>query len=129
MAVEAALELSGLCVLGDPVELQQVLLNLLLNAGEATRELASERRRVMVRSSTARLDDRAWVTVAVEDAGVGIALDDVQRLFSAFYTTKPGGLGMGLSIVRSIVERHGGRIWATPNPVHGATFQFSLPLV
>ena len=129
VAVEAALELSGLRVMGDPVELQQVLLNLLLNAGEAARELAPVRRRVVVRSSTARLDDRAWVTVAVEDAGVGISLDDVQRLFSAFYTTKPGGLGMGLSIVRSIVERHGGRIWATPNPVHGATFQFSLPLV
>ncbi len=128
ITVDTALELSRLQVMGDPVELQQVLLNLLLNAGEAARDLDVERRRVVVRSSSALLDGRTWVTLAVEDAGVGIAPDDVQRLFSAFYTTKPGGLGMGLSIVRSIVERHGGRIWATPNPVHGATFQFSLPL-
>jgi PAS domain S-box-containing protein len=129
IVVDTALELSGLEVMGDPVELQQVLLNLLLNAGEAARELDAERRRVVVRSSTALRDGRSWVTLAVEDAGVGIATGDVQLLFSAFYTTKPGGLGMGLSIVRSIVERHGGRIWATPNPVFGATFQFSLPLV
>jgi PAS domain S-box-containing protein len=129
VSVEAALELSGAMVLGDPVELQQVLLNLLLNAGEAARDLAPDGRRVVVvRSSIAELDGRSWVTIAVEDAGTGFDPDDVERLFSAFYTTKPGGLGMGLSIVRSIVERHGGRIWASRNAVHGATFQFSLPL-
>jgi signal transduction histidine kinase len=63
----------------------------------------------------------------VEDAGVGFREQDEARLFEAFYTTKPSGLGMGLSISRSIIERHGGRLWATPNPDHGATFHFALP--
>ena len=67
------------------------------------------------------------VVLAVEDAGVGFREQDEARLFEAFYTTKPSGLGMGLSISRSIIERHGGRLWATPNPDHGATFHFALP--
>jgi signal transduction histidine kinase len=65
----------------------------------------------------------------VEDAGVGFREQDETRLFEAFYTTKPSGLGMGLSISRSIIERHGGRLWATPNPDHGATFHFALPAI
>jgi signal transduction histidine kinase len=67
------------------------------------------------------------VLVAVEDAGVGIDVTKAARLFDAFFTTKPGGMGMGLSISRSIIERHGGRLWATPNPTHGTTFHFTLP--
>ena len=68
------------------------------------------------------------VTVAVHDTGVGVAAGDVDRLFSAFFTTKPGGMGMGLSISRSIIEAHGGRLWATANTPHGAIFRLSLPL-
>ena len=114
-------------VLGDRIQLQQVLLNLLMNAAEAMRETPPERRRVVVRSTVESRDDGAWAVLAVEDAGVGFREQDEARLFEAFYTTKPSGLGMGLSISRSIIERHGGRLWATPNPDHGATFHFALP--
>ncbi|HEX2481291.1 MAG TPA: ATP-binding protein, partial [Methylomirabilota bacterium] len=71
--------------------------------------------------------DAAEVLVMVEDAGVGIDPTTADRLFAAFYTTKPGGMGMGLSISRSILEAHGGRIWAAANPTHGATFHLALP--
>ena len=114
-------------VLGDRIQLQQVLLNLLMNAAEAMRETPPERRRVVVRSTVECRDDGTWAVLAVEDAGVGFREQDEARLFEAFYTTKPSGLGMGLSISRSIIERHGGRLWATPNPDHGATFHFALP--
>jgi PAS domain S-box-containing protein len=114
-------------VMGDAVELQQVLLNLLLNASEAARELEPERRRVVVRSWIEQRDDGPWALVSVEDAGVGIDPSELERVFAAFYTTKPGGLGMGLSIIRSIIDRHGGRLWAESNAAHGATFSFSLP--
>ena len=67
------------------------------------------------------------MVVAVQDAGVGIDPGNVDQLFRAFFTTKPSGMGMGLSISRSIIETHGGRFWATPNPDHGATFHFALP--
>jgi len=67
------------------------------------------------------------VLVAVQDAGVGIDPNNADKLLSAFFTTKPGGMGMGLSISRSIIDAHGGRLWATPNPDHGATFHFALP--
>jgi signal transduction histidine kinase len=116
-------------VLGDRIQLQQVLLNLLVNAAEAMRETPPERRHVVVRSTTEHRDDGAWAVLTVEDAGVGFREQDETRLFEAFYTTKPSGLGMGLSISRSIIERHGGRLWATPNPDHGATFHFALPAI
>ena len=114
-------------VIGDRIQLQQVLLNLLVNAAEAMRETQPERRRVVVRSSVEYRDDEVWAVLAVQDAGVGFSELEESRLFEAFYTTKPSGLGMGLSISRSIIERHGGRLWATPNPDHGATFHFALP--
>ena len=114
-------------VMGDRVQLQQVLLNLLMNAAEAMREVLPERRRLVVRSTVEHRDDGPWAVVAVEDAGVGFGQDAGPRLFDAFYTTKPGGLGMGLSISRSIVDAHAGRLWATANPGHGATFHFALP--
>jgi signal transduction histidine kinase len=114
-------------VLGDRIQLQQVVLNLLTNAIEAMREIADRRRELVI--STRRYDGGpdAGVRVAVEDAGVGFAWTSVDQLFEALYTTKPDGLGMGLSISRSIIRSHGGRLWGTPNAGHGATFQFVLP--
>src|SRR3989441_3126191 len=114
-------------VMGDGVQLQQVLLNLLLNAAEAVRTVPPERRRLLVRSAVEQRDARAWAVVAVEDAGVGFREEQAARLFEAFYTTKSGGLGMGLSISRSIMDGHRGRLWATANRGHGATFHFALP--
>ena len=114
-------------VLGDQIQLQQVLINLLVNAGEAMREVPPERRRLVVRAERAAIDGHAWAVVTVEDGGVGFREPDAERLFDAFYTTKPGGLGMGLSISRSIVEAHDGRLWATANPEYGATFHLALP--
>jgi C4-dicarboxylate-specific signal transduction histidine kinase len=114
-------------VIGDRVQLQQVLLNVLLNAAEAVREVPPERRRLVVRSTLEQREDGPWAVVAVEDAGVGFREVEAARLFEAFYTTKPGGLGMGLSISRSIMDGHRGRLWATANPDHGATFHFALP--
>jgi PAS domain S-box-containing protein len=114
-------------VMGDRIQLQQVLLNLLLNAAEAIREVPPERRRMIVRATADYRDDGPWAIVAVEDAGVGFGEAEAPRLFEAFYTTKPGGLGMGLSISRSIIDSHRGRLWATANPDHGATFHFALP--
>jgi len=114
-------------VAGDRIQLQQVLLNLILNAAEALREVPPERRRLVVRSTFERREGGPGVIVAVEDAGVGFGEAAASRLFEAFYTTKPGGLGMGLSISRSIIDSHRGRLWATANPDHGATFHLALP--
>jgi PAS domain S-box-containing protein len=114
-------------VVGDRIQLQQVLLNLLMNAAEAMREVPPARRRIVVRAATDYRDDGPWAIAAVEDAGVGFGEAEAPRLFDAFYTTKPGGLGMGLSISRSIIDRHRGQLWATPNPNHGATFHLALP--
>jgi len=114
-------------VRGDRIQLQQVLLNLLVNAVEASREVPPERRRLIVHSTVEYRDDESWAVVRVEDGGVGFREPEAARLFEAFYTTKPGGLGMGLSISRSIIEAHGGRLWATANADHGATFHFALP--
>jgi two-component system sensor kinase FixL len=114
-------------VRGDRIQLQQVLINLLVNAAEAMREVPVERRRLDVRAARELVDDRPCAVVTVEDRGVGLGGLEPDRLFDAFYTTKPGGLGMGLSISRSIVEGHGGRLWATANPDHGATFHLALP--
>jgi C4-dicarboxylate-specific signal transduction histidine kinase len=110
-------------VLGDRVQLQQVLINLVMNGIEAMASVADRPRELVIRSG----HEGDQVLVAVEDAGVGIDPNSVNELFSAFFTTKPGGMGMGLSISRSIVEAHGGRLWATPNATHGATFHFALP--
>ena len=111
-------------VLGDRVQLQQVLINLVMNGMEALAGIEDRPRELVIRSRPPKGDQ---VLVAVEDAGVGIDPDSVTQLFDAFFTTKPGGMGMGLSISRSIIEGHGGRLWATPNATHGATFHFALP--
>ena len=112
-------------VRGDRVQLQQVVLNLILNAIEATREIEGRARQVLIASRVERGND---VHIEVRDSGVGLALESRSRVFEAFYTTKQSGLGMGLSISKSIVEAHGGRISATPNSPHGAIFSFRLPL-
>jgi signal transduction histidine kinase len=110
-------------VLGDRVELQQVIINLVMNGMEAMSSVANGKRDLMIRSQQ-NVDE---VLVAVEDSGVGIAPENVDRLFNSFYTTKPSGMGMGLSICRSIIEAHGGKLWAASNSGPGATFQFTLP--
>jgi PAS domain S-box-containing protein len=111
-------------VLADRVQLQQVLINLVMNGIEAMASIDGRSRELVIRSQPG---DDDHVVVAVQDAGVGIDAQKTDQLFSAFYTTKPDGMGMGLSISRSIIGAHGGRLWATPNPDHGATFHFALP--
>jgi PAS domain S-box-containing protein len=111
-------------VQGDRVQLQQVILNLVLNAMEAMGEAGVEARELVV--STAKTDT-GGILVAVRDLGPGLDAVAVDRLFDAFFTTKPAGMGMGLSICRSIVEAHGGRLWAEPNSPRGAVFSFEIP--
>jgi signal transduction histidine kinase len=111
-------------VLGDRIQLQQVLLNLLLNGMEAMRTVTDRPRTLIVRSQP---EETAAIRVAVEDAGTGIDPQDLERIFTAFFTTKPAGLGMGLPISRSIIEAHGGQLWAAPNLGLGVTVQFTLP--
>jgi PAS domain S-box-containing protein len=109
---------------GDRVELQQVILNLIINAVEAMSGAGEGSRELLISTGKAGSDG---VSVAVRDSGSGLAPASFEHLFEAFYTTKPGGLGMGLSICRSIIEAHGGRLWATANLPQGAVFQFTVP--
>jgi PAS domain S-box-containing protein len=110
-------------VLGDRVQLQQVILNLLLNAADAMSGVDDRPRQVVV--GTERLDDQS-VSVTVRDVGVGLDAQSAEKLFEAFYTTKSDGMGIGLSISRSIIENHGGRLWAQPNDGPGVTFAFTV---
>ena len=110
-------------VQGDRVELQQVILNLILNAVEAMSEMSEGSRELLITTGKTESDD---VLVAVRDSGPGLAPDAFERLFEGFYTTKPSGMGLGLSICRSILEGHGGRLWATANSPRGAVFQVTL---
>src|ERR1700686_1904523 len=112
-------------ILGDRVQLQQVMINLVMNGIEAMQSVTDRPRELVIRSAQ---DETEEGLVSVTDCGVGIATEDVDRLFNPFFTTKSSGMGMGLSICRSIVEGHGGRLWATANIPHGATFQFALPV-
>jgi signal transduction histidine kinase len=106
------------------VQLQQVMLNLVMNAVEAMNTTGNGSRELLISTRKTQPD---VVVVAVRDSGPGLATATIERLFDAFYTTKPGGLGLGLSICRSIIETHGGRLSAKDNVPHGATFEFSLP--
>ncbi|HET9713258.1 MAG TPA: ATP-binding protein, partial [Pyrinomonadaceae bacterium] len=108
------------CVSADRVLLQQVLMNLMLNGMEAMSERGGDLK-ISTRS------EGGTVMVSVNDRGVGIPADKMEEIFNAFVTTKPGGTGMGLAISRTIIESHGGRLWATVNPERGATFHFTLP--
>jgi C4-dicarboxylate-specific signal transduction histidine kinase len=112
-------------ILGDKVQLQQVVLNLIMNAIEAMTEVRAGSRELSISTSKAESDG---VLVAVRDSGPGLPPAGLARIFEAFYTTKSSGLGMGLSICRSIVEAHGGHLWATPNEPHGAVFCMMLPI-
>jgi C4-dicarboxylate-specific signal transduction histidine kinase len=109
---------------GDRVQLVQVIINLVMNGVEAMAAVRDRPRELVIRSE---MPDASRVLVAVQDAGVGLDPSRRDQLFTPFVTTKPGGMGMGLSISRSILERHGGQLWATANATHGATFQFALP--
>jgi PAS domain S-box-containing protein len=111
-------------IIGDRVQLQQVVVNLILNAIEAMSAVEERERDLVIRTERGEADE---VRVAVQDSGTGLDPSSIDRIFDAFHTTKPGGLGMGLSISRSIVESHGGRLWAVSNDGPGATFHFTLP--
>jgi signal transduction histidine kinase len=111
-------------VRGDRVQLQQVMLNLFLNASDAMSSVDDRPRQVVIRTAQ---DERDHVRLSVRDTGMGFEPQWVDRLFDAFYTTKSSGMGIGLSVSRSIIESHKGRIWATPNDGPGATFAFSIP--
>jgi PAS domain S-box-containing protein len=112
-------------IMGDRVQLQQVIINLVMNGVEAMQSVTDRPRELVIRS---RQDETQQVLVSVTDCGVGISAENADRLFNAFFTTKSSGMGIGLSICRSIMEAHGGRLWATANVPHGATFQFTLPV-
>ena len=110
---------------GDRVQLQQVILNLIVNGIEAMSDVADRPRELVLVSAA---HEAGGVLVEVHDSGSGLDPERADQLFEAFYSTKPEGTGMGLTISRSIVEAHGGRLWATPNEPHGAVFRFSLPV-
>jgi C4-dicarboxylate-specific signal transduction histidine kinase len=110
-------------VLGDRVQLQQVMLNLIMNAIDAMITVKDRPRELVIKSDM----DAEGVLVEVQDSGIGLDPKQASRIFDSFFTTKPDGIGMGLSISRSIVEAHGGRLQAEPGPSHGAVFQVILP--
>jgi PAS domain S-box-containing protein len=112
-------------VLGDRIQLQQVLLNLIINGIEAMQPITDRRRELVIRSER---DETQQVHVTVMDCGIGLSAESAHRIFDAFITTKSSGMGMGLSICRSIIQAHGGRIWASTNEPFGAAVQFTLPL-
>jgi signal transduction histidine kinase len=112
-------------ILGDRIQLQQVIINLVMNGIEAMEPVSDRPRELVIRS---RRDGPHGMLLSVTDRGIGISDDESDRLFKAFFTTKSGGMGMGLSICRSIVESHGGRLSVCRNNGPGATFQFILPL-
>jgi PAS domain S-box-containing protein len=113
-------------VIADRIQLQQVMLNLILNSNEAMSAPGWQTRELLLRSEQTGPD---WVQVTVKDTGIGLGSNDHERVFDAFFTGKEGGLGLGLSISRTIIEDHGGRLWAMPNEGLGASFQFRLPTV
>jgi PAS domain S-box-containing protein len=114
-------------VVGDRIQLEQVLLNLVMNGMEAMHQIPEDRRHLSIAAQSQVSEGKALILISVTDSGIGLSAEDQSRLFEAFYTTKAEGMGMGLAISRSIVEAHGGRLWATPNTGRGATFQFVLP--
>jgi signal transduction histidine kinase len=112
-------------VAGDRVQLEQVILNLLLNAQQAMISIEDRPRELVIRTER---DEGDHVRLTVQDAGTGFSKEALDRLFEAFYTTKAGGMGVGLSVSRAIIENHRGKLWAVANEGPGATFSFSIPL-
>ena len=123
ISFEANSDLPPVC--GDPVQLQQVILNLLLNAFDALKGCPAHDRRILLRVER---EDGNKLKVTVRDSGMGLNSDDFNKLFQPFFTTKRDGLGIGLSICRSIVQAHGGRMWAKNDPGYGTTFCFTVPV-
>jgi signal transduction histidine kinase len=123
VSVQNRLAAGLLPVFGDRIQLQQVLLNLILNAAEAMSSVEAGTRELSISTE----QDQAGALVAIRDSGPGIDPAHLDRVFDAFYTTKSSGTGMGLSICRSIIHAHGGKLWAQPNEPRGAAFQFTLP--
>jgi signal transduction histidine kinase len=123
IAVETALEEPPVLIAGDHAQLQQVVMNLIVNAMASMSAVTTRARVLRVRAAYTR--DRVWISIA--DVGTGIRRDDMNQIFKPLFTTKPKGMGMGLSICRSIVEAHKGRIWVSPGEPHGAVFHFVLP--
>jgi signal transduction histidine kinase len=115
-------------VSGDRVQLQQVLLNLVINGMDAMNQVTESKRVLTICGRREKNDGTFAARLSVSDSGVGFKPEEMDRLFEAFYTTKTQGMGMGLAISRSIIEAHGGRLWAEPNQGPGATFVFSLPV-
>ena len=113
-------------VTGDRIQLQQVILNLLRNASDAMADVHDRPRHLLIKTEG---EDGNRVRLTVRDAGVGLTPENLESVFNAFYTTKSGGMGIGLFVSRSIIERHQGRLWAEPNDGPGATFSFSVPAV
>jgi signal transduction histidine kinase len=111
-------------VLGDRIQLQQVVLNLIMNAIDAMSNVSQWPRELLVATTK---DESNSVLVTVRDSGIGLDPASLERMFEAFYTTKPDGMGMGLAISLTIIEAHGGQLWAVPNVPHGATFRLKLP--
>jgi signal transduction histidine kinase len=125
IAMQIEVSPSGQRVIGDSIQLQQCVLNLVMNAFDAITEASSPRRDVAITVAPEKI---GWVGVSVCDSGGGIDSAVAKRLFEPFVTTKTEGMGLGLLVTRSIVESHGGRIWASPNPDQGTTFTFTLPV-
>jgi C4-dicarboxylate-specific signal transduction histidine kinase len=123
--LEAELATEALVVLGDKIQLQQVLLNMIMNGIEAMQPIKDRPRELIVRSENVSAQQ---AQITVKDCGIGIPVESAQRIFEAFMTTKATGMGMGLSICRSIIEAHAGSIWASPSEPHGAAVQFTIPL-
>jgi signal transduction histidine kinase len=126
VSVDTHLTEGTLPVEGDRIQLQQVVLNLILNAVEAMGSVQERPRELLISTGKTQANS---ILVGVRDSGPGIDPEHVERVFDAFYTTKQSGVGMGLSICRSIVEAHGGRLWAEANESRGGAFRFILPNV
>jgi C4-dicarboxylate-specific signal transduction histidine kinase len=126
VVLRTELAAGGRPVMGDQVQLQQVLLNLIMNGVEAMKEVTDRARELTV---TSMLSEPSSMLVAIKDMGAGLDPAVAERIFQPFFTTKRDGLGMGLAICRSIIETHGGRLWAAPRVPHGADIRFTIPLL
>jgi two-component system sensor kinase FixL len=124
--LRADIEQSLPLILGDRIQLQQCVMNLVINAFDATEEASSENREVVVRCVS---ENNGWLNVSVRDSGRGIDKSVQEKLFDPFISTKPNGMGMGLLVTQSIINSHGGRAWGSSNHDVGSTFAFAIPTI